>query len=192
MFFLLFILLFLLLILFIPIPLKFYVKYSDNFYEIKLYNINIISSNGGIIKKIIHNKKIKGKNIVSNEEKVDETVNKKIRERKLSIKLLLKKLSNNKFKPRFTFNSTVEYSLSDAARTAIFYGILNSFNPFIYKGLSIPFKIKDFNNSYKAIFEDKTIINISIMCILTFNIAEIIYMLFLIMKSNIPIRGGAQ
>ena len=54
MFFLLFILLFLLLILFIPIPLKFYVKYSDNFYEIKLYNINIISSNGGIIKKIIH------------------------------------------------------------------------------------------------------------------------------------------
>ena len=73
-----------------------------------------------------------------------------------------------------------------------FVRLLNSLNPIIFKILSTFFKIKNFDNKFNPIFKDKYIINISIMCILTINIAKIIYMLFLIKKSSIPIRGGAH
>ena len=41
----------LILILFIPIPLKFNLHYSKDRYYVKFYNINIISNDGGNLKK---------------------------------------------------------------------------------------------------------------------------------------------
>ena len=123
-------------------------------------------------------------------EESKEKYREKLRYKKLSIKLLFKNLFNNSYKPYLNISSNIDFSVNDAAGTAIVYGLLNSLNPIIFKLLSSFFKIKNFNNKFNPIFKDKYIINISIMCILTINIAKIIYMLFLIKKSNIPIRGG--
>ena len=166
---------FLLFLLFMPIPLKLSIKYLDDFYEIKFYKINLLSSDGGIIKKFIKDDTVKKYDTSHNiKEEVEEKAQEKIRGTKFSMILLFKNLSN------------------DAAGTAILYGLLNSLNPIIFKILSTFFKIKNFDNKFNPIFKDKYIINISIMCILTINIAKIIYMLFLIKKSSIPIRGGAH
>ena len=182
---------FLLFLLFMPIPLKLYIKYLDDFYEIKFYKINLLSSDGGIIKKFIKDDTVKKYDTSHNiKEEVEEKAQEKIRDTKFSMILLFKNLSNNRYKPYFKVNSNIDFSVNDAAGTAILYGLLNSLNPIIFKILSTFFKIKNFDNKFNPIFKDKYIINISIMCILTINIAKIIYMLFLIKKSNIPIRGG--
>lgn len=184
---------FLLFLLFMPIPLKLYIKYLDDFYEIKFYKINLLSSDGGIIKKFIKDDTVKKYDTSHNiKEEVEEKAQEKIRDTKFSMILLFKNLSNNRYKPYFKVNSNIDFSVNDAAGTAILYGLLNSLNPIIFKILSTFFKIKNFDNKFNPIFKDKYIINISIMCILTINIAKIIYMLFLIKKSSIPIRGGAH
>ena len=183
---------FLLFLLFMPIPLKLSIKYLDDFYEIKFYKINLLSSDGGVIYKFIKDDKVKKYDSSDNaKEESKEKYREKLRYKKLSIKLLFKNLSNNSYKPYLNISSNIDFSVNDAAVTAIVYGLLNSLNPIIFKLLSSFFKIKNFNNKFNPIFKDKYIINISIMCILTINIAKIIYMLFLIKKSNIPIRGGA-
>ena len=184
---------FLLFLLFMPIPLKLSIKYLDDFYEIKFYKINLLSSDGGIIKKFIKDDTVKKYDTSHNiKEEVEEKAQEKIRDTKFSMILLFKNLSNNRYKPYFKVNSNIDFSVNDAAGTAIVYGLLNSLNPIIFKILSTFFKIKNFDNKFNPIFKDKYIINISIMCILTINIAKIIYMLFLIKKSSIPIRGGAH
>ena len=184
---------FLLFLLFMPIPLKLSIKYLDDFYEIKFYKINLLSSDGGIIKKFIKDDTVKKYDTSHNiKEEVEEKAQEKIRGTKFSMILLFNNLSNNRYKPYFKVNSNIDFSVNDAAGTAILYGLLNSLNPIIFKILSTFFKIKNFDNKFNPIFKDKYIINISIMCILTINIAKIIYMLFLIKKSSIPIRGGAH
>ncbi|MFY9276980.1 MAG: DUF2953 domain-containing protein [Clostridium sp.] len=183
----------LLFLLFMPIPLKLSIKYLDDFYEIKFYKINLLSSDGGIIKKFIKDDTVKKYDTSHNiKEEVEEKAQEKIRGTKISMRLLFTNLSNNRYKPYFKVNSNIDFSVNDAAGTAILYGLLNSLNPIIFKILSTFFKIKNFDNKFNPIFKDKYIINISIICILTINIAKIIYMLFLIKKSSIPIRGGAH
>ena len=183
----------LLFLIFMPIPLKISIKYLEDFYEIKFYKINLLSSDGGVIYKFIKDDKVKKYDTSHNiKEEVEEKAQEKIRGTKFSMILLFKNLSNNRYKPYFKVNSNIDFSVNDAAGTAILYGLLNSLNPIIFKILSTFFKIKNFDNKFNPIFKDKYIINISIMCILTINIAKIIYMLFLIKKSSIPIRGGAH
>ena len=182
----------LLFLLFMPIPLKLSIKYLDDFYEIKFYKINLLSSDGGIIKKFIKDDTVKSMILLQYKRRSRRKAQEKIRGTKFSMRLLFKNLSNNRYKPYFKVNSNIDFSVNDAAGTAILYGLLNSLNPIIFKILSTFFKIKNFDNKFNPIFKDKYIINISIMCILTINIAKIIYMLFLIKKSSIPIRGGAH
>lgn len=178
--------------LFMPIPLKISIKYLDDFYEIKFYKIKLLSSSGGILNDFIKDDKFKKNDAIHNiKEDTKEQLHKNIKNTKFSMKLLLKNLSNNKYKPYFNIISNIDFSINDAAKTSIAYGFLNSLNPLIFKSLSSFFKVKNFDNKFNPIFKDKYIINISIMCILTINIAKIIYMLFLIKKSSIPIRGGA-
>ena len=54
------------LILFIPTPLSFHFYVSKDRYYVKIYNINLLSNDGGLIKKFLNKKKPKedkGKNI---------------------------------------------------------------------------------------------------------------------------------
>ena len=128
----------LILILFIPIPLKFNLHYSKDRYYVKFYNINIISNDGGILKKLLDKKEKKDKTI--KESKINHTppksdTNIDFKEKKLNLKLLIKtlymNLKGNRFKPSIKFSSDTIYSLGDASRTAICLGLFYNINPFL-------------------------------------------------------------
>lgn len=172
----------LILILFIPIPLKFKAHYSKDRYYIKFYNINLISNDGGILNKFLNRKeKTKSKDI-----KKDTNINSKKKNFELNYKLLIKniyfRLSRNKFKPSIKFKSDTIYSLGDASRTAIFLGVFYNINPILLYIFSIIFKVKVLDNDFKPIFKDKILFEITISSIITFNLAQIIYMGIIIYK----------
>ena len=101
---------FLLFLLFMPIPLKLSIKYLDDFYEIKFYKINLLSSDGGIIKKFIKDDTVKKYDTSHNiKEEVEEKAQEKIRGTKFSMRLLFKNLSNNRYKPYFKVNSNIDF-----------------------------------------------------------------------------------
>lgn len=179
---------FLILILFIPIPLKFKLHYSKDRYYIKFYNINIISNDNGMIKKFLDKKKGKEKNIKEFKTKasklkdyMDIDSNKK--NLKPLIKTLYINLKRNKFKPSIKFSSDIIYSLGDASRTAICLGLFYNINPILIYLFSILFKVKLLKNNLNPIFKDEILFEFTISSIITFNLAQIIYIFFIIYKS---------
>lgn len=186
------VLFFLCTIFFIPIPIKFKAYYGNDDYYVKLYNLNLFSKQGGIIKKFINKKKSKKSNTNSTKKKnsakkksdsneKDNNSNKK--KKVISYSRLYSKLTNNKFKPKLKFYLNSKYDLSDAANTAIVYGLSNNINFILYNILSIVFKIKNFKFNLMPLFNSNLYFNITIDGIFTFNIAQIIYILFLIRKN---------
>ena len=185
------IIIFFILILFIPIPLKFKAHYSKDRYYIKFYNINLISNDGGILNKFLNRKEktTKKKNkekTKSKDIKKDTNINSKKKNFELNYKLLIKniyfRLSRNKFKPSIKFKSDTIYSLGDASRTTIFLGVFYNINPILLYIFSTIFKVKVLDNDFKPIFKDKILFEITISSIITFNLAQIIYMGIIIYK----------
>lgn len=177
----------LILILFIPIPLKFKLHYSKDRYYIKFYNINIISDDDGILNKFLAKKdetlnelKTKGSNI---KDDIYFDSKKKNLNLKQLIKTLYISLKRNKFKPSIKFSSDTSYSLGDAGRTAIFLGLFYNINPILIYIFSILFKVKLLKNNFNPIFKDKILFEFTISSIITFNLAQIIYIFFIIYKS---------
>ena len=79
----------LLFLFFMPIPLKISIKYLEDFYEIKFYKINLLSSDGGVIYKFIKDDKVKKYDYSDNaKEESKEKYREKLRYKRLSIKLL--------------------------------------------------------------------------------------------------------
>ncbi|MGM9971502.1 MAG: DUF2953 domain-containing protein, partial [Anaeroplasmataceae bacterium] len=76
------------------------------------------------LKKFINKENSSTKSQYDNKKK-----NLKDKKKKLSYKKLMNNLSRNYYKPTIKLISKLEYSLNDAAYTAIFYGILNNLNP---------------------------------------------------------------
>ena len=177
----------LVLIFFIPIPLKFHLHYSKDRYYVKFYNINIISKDDGILRKFLNRKDKNIEKTKSNKKKIknDNNINstKKKSERKLLIKKLYTNLKNNRFKPSIKFSSDTIYSLGDASRTAICLGLFYNINPILLYIFSILFKVKLLKNDFKPIFKDEILFEITISSIITFNLAQIIYIFFIIYKS---------
>lgn len=177
----------LILILFIPIPLKFNLHCSKDRYYVKFYNINIISNDGGILKKFLDKKykNIKESQIKNSKPKDD--INSYSKEKNLNLKLLIKtlyiNLKRNKFKPSIKFSSDTIYSLGDASRTAICLGLFYNINPILLYIFSILFKVKLLKNDFKPIFKDEILFVFTISSIITFNLAQIIYIFFIIYKS---------
>ncbi|WP_195989557.1 DUF2953 domain-containing protein [Clostridium sp. D53t1_180928_C8] len=175
----------LILILFMPIPLKFKLLYSKDRYYIKFYNVNLISTDGGILNKFL-NRKEKKEKTKSEDTKNDTNINSKKKNFELNYKLLIKniyfRISRNKFKPSIKFKSDTIYSLGDASRTAIFLGVFYNINPILRYIFSIIFKVKVLDTDFKPIFKDKILFEITISSIITFNLAQIIYMGIIIYK----------
>lgn len=174
---------FLILILFIPIPLKLKLHYSKDRYYIKFYNINIISNDDGMIKKFLEKKKEKEKNIKDSELKDYMDVDSNEKNLKPLIKNLYINLKRNKFKPSIKFSSDIIYSLGDASKTAIFLGLFYNINPIFLYLFSILFKVKLLKNNLNPIFKDEILFEFTISSIITFNLAQIIYIFFIIYKS---------
>ena len=76
------------LILFIPIPLSFHFYVSKDRFYVKIYNINLLSNDGGLIKKFLNKKKPKedkGKNIektIDDHKDDNDSSNKKVKFKK--------------------------------------------------------------------------------------------------------------
>lgn len=167
---------------FIPIKINIFVSKED--YSIKLYRLVVFSKEGGLLRKIKRKDKIKVKN--KEGAKGDIKIEKK--KGKLSLKIsfikLYRRLRNNIFKPKLKIFLNLNYSLSDAANTAILYGILSNFNYIFYEILSILFKLRNFNFNINPDFNDNLLLEFTISSIISCNLAQIIYMLFLIIKSR--------
>ena len=170
-----FIILGFLLIFFIPIPIKLSMYFSTVDYYIKLYKITIFS-------KEKHKKKTDSQNkkpVVKKEGKLFPKFYKEINFRSL-IKALYR--INLKFKPLLRIKLSLDYSLNDAARTSIFYGILSQLNPIIYITLKHPFHINKYNIRINPIFEDRFLLKIETSSIIFLSFANIIYITIIFLK----------
>lgn len=174
-------------ILFIPIPLKFNLHYSKDRYYIKFYNINIISNDDGILKKFLNKKDNIIKESKINYSKTKDDIEIDYKGKNLNLKPFLKtlyiNLKRNKFKPSIRFSSNSIYSLGDASRTAICLGLFYNINPILLYIFSILFKVKLLKTDFNPIFKDELLFELTIRSIITFNLAQIIYILFIIYKS---------
>ncbi|MCE5220997.1 MAG: DUF2953 domain-containing protein [Clostridium sp.] len=173
-----FIFLMILLIFFIPIPIKFNIYYSTINYYLKLYGLTIISK-----KKSSH--KIKDHKIdfsIKKEHKFFSSFYKNIDLKSIDFKSLISTLFNLKFKPLLKVKSSLDYSLNDAARTAIFYGILYQTPLLIYFFMNIPFKTYKFSFKINPIFEDKFLLKIETSSIIFISFANIIYIIIILLK----------
>lgn len=168
--------------MFFPIPLKFYIYYYNNNYYIKLYDF-ILFDNAVLKKK---------------KEKTDQKKNnppmKSKKKSKLSeiitysnIMEIINKFINLKFKPILNFNSKLEYSLNDAAKTALSYGILSTLPSLIYFFIKILFKPKKYNFDILPKFDNAILLKFEIKSIIFISFANIIYMMFVLLKYCIHI-----
>lgn len=176
-----FFLLILLFILITPLPIKISISWTKENYYIKIYKFNIL--------------KKKAKNSCKEKNKKREEVpdkgkkNSKKNNFKLSyIKEIIKALNNNPFKPKLKLKGSFQYSLNDACKTAVYYGMLQSIAPYILEAFKIPFKIKSFNLFIKPIFKDEFIGNFQSSCIIFISIGKAIIMICLILKAVINER----
>lgn len=169
-----------LLILFIPIPIKINIYYSTVDYYVKLYNFTIISK-AKLRRKKDTSRKVEHK--IKKKRKFTSKLKKEI-DFKAALSDLAK--SNQKFKPPLKIKLSLEYSLNDAARTAIFYGLLFQVPPLVYILLKVPFNIRKFNYKIIPIFEDKFLLKIETSSIIFLSFANIIYMIIILLKN----RGG--
>ncbi|GAA0115962.1 DUF2953 domain-containing protein [Clostridium senegalense] len=173
----LFILAIILAILFCPIPLKLKLKYINKKLEIFIYKKNL-----NLDKKHKSNKK----NIEKKEKKYKESgIKRKLSKDKLPsiyIKSLLNDLTYNKFKIKMKIKSKVNYSLPDAAHTAILYGYAHQGFVLLQLILKLFFKVKDFKYDLNYEF-NKYYINVEIECIFFISLAKIIYICFLVIKN---------
>ena len=174
-------------ILFIPIPLKFNLHYSKDRYYIKFYNINIISNDDGILKKFLNKKDNIIKESKINYSKTKDDIEIDYKGKNLNLKPFLKtlyiNLKRNKFKPSIRFSNNSSYSLGDASRTAICLGLFYNINPILLYIFSILFNVKLLKTDFNPIFKDELLFELTIRSIITFNLAQIIYILFIIYKS---------
>lgn len=174
-----FIFLVILLIIFLPIPIKINISYSGVNYYIKLYGFTITSpQKTKTTKRFFH----KPESTLKNKSNKLKNFYKKIDFKSLEYKALISKLYNSKFKPLLKIDLYFDYSLNDAARTAIFYGVLCQTPPLIYLLLKIMFNIRKFNLKINPIFEDKFFLKIETSSIFFLSFANIIYIIIILFK----------
>ncbi len=168
-----------LLIFFIPIPIKFNIYYSLVNYYVKLYGLTIISK-----KKSAHKKKRyhEAKPSLKKEHEFFSSFYNKVDLKYIDYKSLISTFYNLKFKPLLKTKFSLNYSLNDAAKTAIFYGILYQTPPLVYLLINIPFQTYKFNFKINPIFEDKFLLRIETSSIIFISFANIIYIIIILFK----------
>lgn len=163
-------------VLFLPIPFKIYISFEDNELIVKLYNKKIFTFGENLKKSS------------SNKTKKKEPKIKFYKNKKLSPKKLITKMKNSKFKPYLNFQGFLSFGLEDAALCAILYGISCNFTYILKVILSKFLNLKFFNMSIEPKFNTKTLF-FNIRSIFYLSIANIIYILFLILNSFEIIEG---
>lgn len=154
------------LIIFVPIPIYLKVSCTLNDYYIKIYGITLLKKKTSYSKMDGLNKSnIKEKNKAGNHFKSNY----------IKYKSILSDINNSKFKPKMIFYFNFDYSLAEASKTAILFGILYEFPSIIYSLLSMPFKIYKFKVNINPIFEDKFLVKAESSSIIFISIANTIH-----------------
>lgn len=182
------ILLSILFIILLPIPIKIKAYYSNKSYYLKLYGINLYSDDDGIIRKLLSRKsKTSNKNNKRKKQNINNDKKEASNKNHFSLRRTYQLIQSNRFKPSIKFHLLGNYCLNDAALTALLYGFLCNFNFILLKLFSDVFKVKRFNYSLDPNFKNQFNINLTFNCIITFNFAQIIYILFLIRKKEVSL-----
>ena len=173
--------------MFFPIPLKFYIYYYDSCYYIKLYDFTLFNN-------VALKKKKEKIELKKNNPPIKNKTEKRHKFSKLfkyitysDIRAIIDKLYNLKFKPIIILNSEFQYSLNDAARTALAYGILSNIPSIVYFFINILFKSKRFTFEITPKFIDNTIVKFETKSIIFISFANIIYIMFILVKCLIKI-----
>lgn len=170
-------------ITFFPLRLKFSILYNEENYYIKLYNFIIISKTKPIVDKTVDQTVKKKAKIKRKKDRKSTFINNITKS--ISPKILLHLVDSNRYKPKLKVNGTFVYSLGDASRTAISYGLISAVLPFLYRVLTAIFNIKNIDLPINPIFQDKFLLKIDITSIIYLSFAKVIYVIFLIIKSII-------
>lgn len=152
------------LLLIIPIPIKFKLSYVDKNLNVYVYNINVLKKINSLKKKSSNKNKNKKKPSLEN------------------FKFIISSLDQNKFKPTLRLKLNSEYGLDDAACTAVFYGLISTFYPFLLRILDCFFKIKK-QSIYIVPNFNKFIFKLEVNSIIFVNLAKVIYISYIICKS---------
>jgi len=164
--------------IFIPLPIKLSIYVSTKNYYVKIYRFYILK------KDKLNNEKTKSSEIkkpYKRNLKRKPSLFKGFSPKKI-IKLI-NLLNKNKFKPVLRMKGYFAYSLGDAAKTAIFYGILSTYFPLLLFALNIVFKTKNLSLPIRPIYEDKIIAETEITSIITLSLVQIISMSVLLIKA---------
>ena len=154
-------------ICFIPIPIKIKFIYEDNVPKLFIYkfNMNLKSFSKGIKSKATSkNTKKKGSIKFQN------------------IKMIIKKINSSNFKPRLKLKVKIEFGFSDAAITALSYGLINILWPIIYELFNVVFKIKNFQYDFNPDFNNAKV-KLQANSIIFISLVNVMYMVFIIYKN---------
>lgn len=174
-----YIILIIILLIFIPIPLKIEIKLHEKVFNIKVFKFDVFSSNKKVknkfIEKIVENAKHQS-------EKAELKKKAKKIKHKISFSKLYNNISKNKFKPSLKIYGDLEFGLEDSLHCAVLYGMLCN-TPAVLNGiLNKIFSIKRLNLNITPKFNTFSL-SFLITSIFYLNIANIIYILYLISKS---------
>ena len=175
------ILLIILLIIIFPIPLKIKIEYSNEDFTLKLFRFIIFSSKNSIKNKYLKSflNKLPTK-IKKNKESKSHKNNRN--KKRISFKKLYYNINSNKFKPLIKVKGFLTYGLDDAAYCALLYGLLCNLPNIVYFSLDKIFKVKGLIFDINPKFNTVTL-SFGITSIFYFNIANIIYIFYLVLKS---------
>lgn len=177
-----------LLILFIHIRIKFKIEFIDKNLQIYIYKFKIPLNK----KKNSTEHKVEKQRSEEKQRKRSKKRNSKLKNLLYKIKIhpfkLLDLLIYNKYKPKLVINNYVRYSLKDAALTAELFGGLNILTYIIDSLINLFLNFKPTFN-IEPTFSNTLHFDIKLEGILSINLAQIILMLFLLLKS-LSIKGG--
>jgi hypothetical protein len=157
-------------ILFIPIPFSIRLRYIDE-PEVYVYSFKL---NLRRIQNII--KKRKAKKTDCDEEDKDKYSKLKY------YKEIISNIGRLRFKPNLKLRLKSHYGLNDAAVTGISYGIISGALAACYEVLNKFFNIKEYDLSVRPEY-NKLTFDCDIKCIIFINLAKIIYMVIIFLKS---------
>lgn len=153
-------------ILFFPLSIKLSVIYKDGKLHVYIFN-----------KQLNYKKKITKHKANPNTAKNSEF--KFINFLPSKMRKILYKISNRKHKLSARIKFDLNYGFEDAAATAISYGLFHGANSILYNQFSFLLNIKEYHYNIIRHYNDP-MFNFSLNCIISFNLAKIIYMIFVI------------
>jgi hypothetical protein len=161
-------------LLFLPIPIWLKLTYNDSIANLYIYKFKIDLNK--LFKKTKEKAKTspKARKLTKSLKKIELSLS--------DIKFIINRLNCIRFKPTLRINLNINYGLSDASITGIFYGVISTVNSLMHNICTIFFKVKKYSSEIKPEFQ-KLDFKAEITSIIFISIAKIIYILIILLKT---------